>query len=170
MHCCPCKTGTDPSRGGGMPYQAKPRPGRIAVPKGCWAQQSRGGAKCISTERRDQEGLEDNHAPSRQEWQDTSHLSITDTAPPHMVMEMQMMKEMMDFMINTLKVRVSNDLDELVHQTDSTFTAPVTSFPFLTKFRMPQIEAYDGSKDPLDHLELFKTLMHLQGVANEIMC
>ena len=87
-----------------------------------------------------------------------------------MVMEMQMMKERMDFMMNTLKVRVSNDLDELVHQTDSTFTAPVTSFPFLTKFRMPQIEAYDGSKDPLDHLELFKTLMHLQGVANEIMC
>ena len=54
-----------------------------------------------------------------------------------MVMEMQMMKERMDFMMNTLKVRVLNDLDELVHQTDSTFTAPVTSFPFLTKFRMP---------------------------------
>ena len=81
-----------------------------------------------------------------------------------------MMKERMDFMMNTLKVRVSNDLDELVHQTDSTFTAPVTSFPFPTKFRMPQIEAYDRSKDPLDHLESFKTLMHLQGVANEIMC
>ncbi|XP_075636803.1 uncharacterized protein LOC142609046 [Castanea sativa] len=35
---------------------------------------------------------------------------------------------------------------------------------------MPQVEAYDGSKDPLDHLETFKTLMHLQGVADEIMC
>ena len=28
----------------------------------------------------------------------------------------------------------------------------------------------DRSKDPLDHLESFKTLMRLQGVANEIMC
>ena len=29
---------------------------------------------------------------------------------------------------------------------------------------------YDGNKDPLDHLESFKTLMHLQGVPDEIMC
>ena len=35
---------------------------------------------------------------------------------------------------------------------------------------MPQIESYDGVKDPLDHLETFKTLMHLQGVLDEIMC
>ena len=35
---------------------------------------------------------------------------------------------------------------------------------------MPQIESYDRVKDPLDHLETFKTLMHLQGVVNEIMC
>ena len=35
---------------------------------------------------------------------------------------------------------------------------------------MPQIESYDRVKDPLDHLETFKTLMHFQGVANEIMC
>ena len=35
---------------------------------------------------------------------------------------------------------------------------------------MPQVEAYDGSKNPLDHLESFKTLMHLQGMADEIIC
>ena len=35
---------------------------------------------------------------------------------------------------------------------------------------MPEVEAYDGSKDPLDHLKSFKTLMHLQGVADKIMC
>ena len=32
------------------------------------------------------------------------------------------------------------------------------------------MENYNGSKDPLDHLESFKTLMHLQGVLDEIMC
>ena len=47
-----------------------------------------------------------------------SRLSVTDTAPPHIVVEMQMMKERMDFMMNTLKGRVSNDLDDLVHWTD----------------------------------------------------
>ena len=35
---------------------------------------------------------------------------------------------------------------------------------------MPHIDSYDGVKDPLDHLETFKTLMHLQGVVDEIMC
>ena len=54
-----------------------------------------------------------------------------------MVAKMQIMKERMDFMMNTLKERVLNDLDELVHQMDSPFTAPVTSFPLLPKFRMP---------------------------------
>ena len=35
---------------------------------------------------------------------------------------------------------------------------------------MPQVETYDGSKDPLDQLESFKTLIHLQGIADKIMC
>ena len=35
---------------------------------------------------------------------------------------------------------------------------------------MPQVETYNGSRDPLDHLDSFKTLMHLQGVLDEIMC
>ena len=65
---------------------------------------------------------------------------------------------------------MSSDFDELVHRTNSPFTASVTSFVFPPKFCMPQVEAYDESKDPLDHLESFKTLMHLQGMSDEIMC
>ena len=80
------------------------------------------------------------------------------------------MKERMDFMMNTLRRRVSSDLNDLVHRTDSPFTASITSFPLPPKFCMSQVENYDGSKDPLDHLESFKTLMHLQGVLDEIMC
>ena len=72
--------------------------------------------------------------------------------------------------MNTLNGRVSSDLDDLVYQTDSPFTASINSFPLLHKFRMPQIDSYDGVKDPLNHLKTFKTLMHLQGVADEIMC
>ena len=76
----------------------------------------------------------------------------------------------MEVMMNALKGRVSSDLDDLVNRTDSPFTAAVNFFPLPHKFRMPQIDSYDGVKDPLDHLETFKTLMHLQGVADEIMC
>ena len=76
----------------------------------------------------------------------------------------------MDFIMKALRGRVSSDLDELVHQTDSQFTISVTLFPLPSKFRMPQVEAYDGSKDPLDHHKSFKTLMHVQGMADEIIC
>ncbi|XP_075670419.1 uncharacterized protein LOC142640227 [Castanea sativa] len=82
-----------------------------------------------------------------------------------------MIKERMDFMTNALKGRVlierprrASPLGELA------LYCTRHSVPLPPKFRMSQIEAYDGSKDPLDHLESFKTLMHLQGVADEIMC
>ena len=81
-----------------------------------------------------------------------------------------MMKERMDFMINTLRGQVSSDFNDLVHRIDSPFIASVTLFPLPPKFRMLQVESYDGSKDLLDHLESFKTLMHLQGMVDEIMC
>ena len=76
----------------------------------------------------------------------------------------------MDLMMNALKGRVSSDFDDLVHRTDSPFTTSVNSFPLLSKFRMLQVENYDRNKGLLDHLESFKTLMHLQGIPNEIMC
>ena len=40
---------------------------------------------------------------------------VTDTTPPYIIAEMQMMKERMDLMMNALKGRVSSDLDDLVH-------------------------------------------------------
>ena len=41
-----------------------------------------------SAERRDQEGPEGSNASSIQERQDTSHPSVAETAPPHMVIKM----------------------------------------------------------------------------------
>ena len=94
-------------------------------------------------------------------------LSLTDTAPPPIFVEMEAMKEQMEVMINALKGRVSSGIDDLVNRTDSPFTIPVNSCPLPQKFQMPQIKSYDGVKDPFDHLETFKTLMHLQGVPDE---
>ena len=111
-----------------------------------------------SADHRNQEGPEGSHALNRP---DVSRPFITDTAPPHIVEEMQMMKELMECMMSALKGKVPSDLVDLVHRTDSPFTTSVNSFPLLPKFRMPQVENYDGNKDHLDHLESFKTLMHL---------
>ena len=112
-----------------------------------------------SADRRNQEGLEGSNAPNRQ-----------DVTRPFIVEEMQAMKEQMEVMMNALKGRVSSDLDDLVNRIDLPFTTSVNSFPLPHKFRMLQIDSYDGVKDVLDHLKTFNTLMHLQGVANEIMC
>ena len=122
-----------------------------------------------SADRRNQERPEGSNAPSRLERQNISLLTLMDTTPP-IVVEMQAMKEQMEVMMNALKGRVSRDLDDLVNRTDSSFTTFVNCFPLPHKFHMPHIDSYDGVKDPLDHLETIKTLMHLQGVANEIMC
>ena len=113
---------------------------------------------------------EGSNEPSRSKRRNLSMPSLMDTTPPPIFAEMQAMKEQMEVMMNALKGRVSSDLDDLVNRTDSPFTIPVNSCPLPQKFRMPQIESYDRVKDPLDHLETFKTLMHLQGVPNKIMC
>ena len=57
--------------------------------------------------------------------------------------------------------RTTRNQDDLVHRTDSPFTEAVISFPLPSKFRMPFLENFDGTKDPLDHLESFKTMMCL---------
>ena len=87
--------------------------------------------------------------------------SLADMAPPPIIAEMQAMKEQMEVMMNALKGRMSSDPDDLVNRTDLPFTAPVNSFAQPSKFRMPQMDSYDRVRDPLDHLEMFKTLMHL---------
>ena len=90
-----------------------------------------------SAEQRDQERPEGSNASSRPERQNMSLPSLTDTATPPIVAEMQAKKEQMEVMMNALKGRVSNDLDELVNRTDSLFTISVNSFPLPQKFRMP---------------------------------
>ena len=52
---------------------------------------------------------------------------------------------------------------------DSPFTIEVLNCPFPLKFYLPQLESYDGSKDPLDHNESFKMLMLLQMTLDEVM-
>ena len=123
-----------------------------------------------SSERGEPERPKGSNTPSRPERQNLSLPSLMDTTPPPIIAEMQAMKEQMEVMMNALKGRVFSDLDDLVNKTDSLFTPSINSFPLPQKFCMSQIESYDGVKDPLDHLETFKTLMHLQRVSDEIMC
>jgi len=66
-------------------------------------------------------------------------------------------------------IRRVNPVDDLVHRTDSLFTASINSHPLPPKFKMPSLDSYDGTCDPFDHISTFKTMMHLQDVPDEIM-
>ena len=82
--------------------------------------------------------------------------------------KMDEMKRAMEEMSEN--IRRMNHVDDLVHRTDSFFIASINSHPFPSKFKMPSLDSYDGTRDPCDHIATFETTMHLQGVPNEIMC
>ena len=87
---------------------------------------------------------------------------------PHLEKEMDQMRKVMDEIRENM--RRANPIEDLVHQTDSLFTASINGHPLPPKFKMPSLDSYDGMRDPFDHIVTFKTTMHLQGVPNEIMC
>ncbi|XP_030963881.1 uncharacterized protein LOC115985047 [Quercus lobata] len=67
------------------------------------------------------------------------------------------------------KLEVS--LEAPLHErTDSPFTTSINGHPLPSKFKLPSLDSYDGTRDPFDHIATFKTTMHLQGVPDEIMC
>ena len=47
--------------------------------------------------------------------------------------------------------------------------ASINSHPLPSKYKMPSLDSYDGTRNPCDHIATFKTTMHLQGVPDEIM-
>lgn len=53
-----------------------------------------------------------------------------------MAQNMQVIKEKMDMLMNAMRGQVSTNLNELVHQTDSPFTAQAISFLLPAKFQM----------------------------------
>uniref|UniRef100_A0A2N9FKC7 RNase H type-1 domain-containing protein n=1 Tax=Fagus sylvatica TaxID=28930 RepID=A0A2N9FKC7_FAGSY len=71
--------------------------------------------------------------------------------------------------------RSSRDPDDktthnLVHRADSPFIPSIADFPLPSRFKVPLLENFDGTKDPFDYLEAFKTIMQLQAVPEEVMC
>ena len=87
---------------------------------------------------------------------------------PQLKREMDQMRKVMAEMRENM--RRMNPVEDLVHRTDSPFTASINGHPLPPKFKMPSLDSYDGACDPFDHIATFKTTMHLQGVPDEIMC
>ena len=73
-------------------------------------------------------------------------------------------------MKEAIKSRAPVSMDSLVQQTESPFTAGVLHIPLSAKFRMPQIETFDGTKDSIDHLNTYKNQMELHRYQDPIQC
>jgi hypothetical protein len=50
------------------------------------------------------------------------------------------------------------------------FTMKVLEMQLHPKFEVLQMDMYDGSKDPIDHIEIYTTHMLLQEMPEENMC
>ena len=80
------------------------------------------------------------------------------------------MRKEMDELRNAIREKTDQSLDRIVRKMDSPFTVAVQECPVPSKFRLPQLESFDGLKDPLDHLNTFKTTLGLQQPPDEILC
>ncbi|XP_023892540.1 uncharacterized protein LOC112004522 [Quercus suber] len=83
---------------------------------------------------------------------------------------LQEMRKEMDELKNAIREKTDQSVGRLVRATDSPFTAAVLGCPIPSKFRLPQLEPFDGLKDPQDHLNTFKTTLGLQQPPDEILC
>ena len=69
-----------------------------------------------------------------------------------------------------VKGRTPVSMDALVQQTESPFSTKVLHFPLSAKFRISQIETFDGTKDTIDHLNTYKNQMELHGYQDPVRC
>ena len=76
----------------------------------------------------------------------------------------------MDELRNALKEKTDRSVDRMVRAIDSPFTMAVLECPVPSKFRLPQLEPFDGFKDPQDHLNTLRTTLGLQQPPDEILC
>ena len=63
---------------------------------------------------------------------------------------------------NAMKGKTTMNLDGMLKRTNSPFITSVLECLLPLKFRLPQLEFYDGMKDPFDRIGAFKTILNLQ--------
>ena len=83
---------------------------------------------------------------------------------------LQEMRKEMDELRNVIKDKTDWSMDRIVKATDLPFTTAVLKSPVPSKFFLPQLEPFDGLKDPQDHHNTFKTMLGLQQPPDEILC
>nr|POE95446.1 hypothetical protein CFP56_01489 [Quercus suber] len=81
---------------------------------------------------------------------------------------MKNMRKELDEVKNAMKGKIIINLDGMIKKIDSPFTASVLECPLPPKFHLSQLEVYYGTKDPLDHIEAYKTILNLQQILDKL--
>lgn len=68
------------------------------------------------------------------------------------------------------QVGAPSTIDQLLNYMDLPYSAKFMVVPLPPKFKVPQMELYNKTKDPLKHLDTFKAHMTLHGFPNEVSC
>ena len=95
-------------------------------------------------------------AESSVEWKDQSMSTITQKVP-HVEKEVDQMKIAMRQIRDSMRGRAR--IDDLIHRTNSPFTASITTYPLPSKFKMLTLDSYDGTRNPCDHIATFNSIM-----------
>ena len=69
---------------------------------------------------------------------------------------MKSLRRELDEVNNAMKGKTTMNLDGMLKRTDSPFIVSVLECPLPLKFHLSQLEFYDGTKDPLDHIRAFR--------------
>ena len=64
-------------------------------------------------------------------------------------------------MRNTIREKIDRNIDGMVRRTNSPFNTKILERPLLPKLHLPQLESFDGLKDPLDHITSFRMTLSL---------
>ena len=82
---------------------------------------------------------------------------------------MKSLRKELDEVKNAMKGKTATNLDGMFKRTDLPFTASALECPLPPKFCLPQLEFYNGTKDPLNHIGDFKTILNLQQTLDEVL-
>ena len=83
---------------------------------------------------------------------------------------MKSMRRELDKVKNSMKGEMIMNLDGMLKRTDSPFIASILECSLPPKFCLPQLEFYDDTKDPFDHIGAFKAILNLQQTLDEVIC
>ncbi|KAI8535805.1 hypothetical protein RHMOL_Rhmol10G0202600 [Rhododendron molle] len=101
---------------------------------------------------------EENHREESESSEEESQNRKRNSKPPlekpsHELGVILKMQNQIERLMKHVKAQAPATVEELVQNTDSPFTSEVMGRPLPRKFKMPQLETFNGSTALLDHLE-----------------